>query len=102
MLIQWYKTAYLPSFESLMSVRTRRGNPERNMARFYEIDVQPTLFGDYTVEHHWGRIGATDQSKTFWFDDEAAADKMASQVWAAKTRQGYTTPAPSPTNVNLC
>jgi len=31
----------------------------KNMAKWYEIDVQPTLFGEYTMERHWGgRIGA--------------------------------------------
>ena len=85
-----------------MSLRLTRVDPEKNMARFYEIDVQPTLFGDYTVERHWGRIGAAGQSRTFWFDDEEAADKMASQVSNAKTRRGYVVPVPSPTNVNLC
>ena len=72
-----------------MSVRMTRVDPEINMARFYEIDVQPTLFGEFTVERHWGRIGATGQSKTFWFDDEAAADQMAKSVSAIKLRRGY-------------
>lgn len=85
-----------------MSVRMTRVDLEKNMARFYEIDVQPTLFGEFTVERHWGRIGASGQSKTFWFDDEEAAVKMAGQVSIAKIRRGYIAPAPSPTNVNLC
>ena len=84
-----------------MSVRMTRVDSEQNMARFYEIDVQRTLFGNYTVERHWGRIGAVGQSKTFWFDDEEAAVKMASQVSTAKTRRGYISPAPS-ININLC
>ena len=63
-------------------------DPEKNMARFYEIDVQPTLFGEFTVERNWGRIGAAGQSKTFWFDDEATADLMTNQVSAAKARRG--------------
>lgn len=78
-----------------------RVDPEKNMARFYEIDVQPTLFGEVTVERHWGRIGAAGQSKTFWFDDEAAADLMANLVSAAKARRGYIRPVPSPAGVNF-
>jgi predicted DNA-binding WGR domain protein len=42
-----------------------RIDPERNMARFYEIDVQPTLFGEFTVERHWGRIGAAASRRPF-------------------------------------
>lgn len=48
-----------------MSVRMTRIDPERNMARFYEIDVQPTLFGEFTVERHWGRIGAAASRRPF-------------------------------------
>ena len=38
-------------------VSLRRIEPEKNMARFYEISLQPTLFGDVAVVRHWGRIG---------------------------------------------
>ena len=69
-----------------MAIRMTRVDPAKNMARWYEIDVQQTLFGEYTVERHWGRIGATGQSKTFWFDDEATADQMAISV---STRPNY-------------
>lgn len=82
-----------------MSVRMTRVDPQKNMARFYEIDVQPTLFGEYTVQRHWGRIGSAGQSKTFWFVDETGADKMARSVSNAKSRRGYAA-APSPTSVN--
>ena len=27
------------------------------MARFYKIDVQPTLFGEWAAVREWGRIG---------------------------------------------
>lgn len=67
-----------------MPIRMTRIDPEKNMARFYEIDVQPTLFGDYTVERHWSRIGAAGQSKTFWLKDEQTADNMAQSVSAIK------------------
>ncbi len=30
-----------------MALRLTRINPTKNMARWYEIDVQPTLFGEY-------------------------------------------------------
>ncbi len=72
-----------------MSIRMTRVDPERNMARWYEIDLQPTLFGEFTVARHWGRIGTAGQSKTFWFDDETTADQAAKSVFAAKARRGY-------------
>ena len=81
-----------------------RVDPEKNMARWYEIDVQPTLFGEFTVERHWGRIGSVGQSKTFWFRDESAADLLASQVSIAKARRGYIAlvpPRPPLTSVKM-
>lgn len=72
-----------------MSVRMTRIDPEKNMARWYEIDVQPTLFGEYTVERYWGRIGSSGHSKTFWFNDAPTADQMAKSVSAIKVRRGY-------------
>lgn len=30
---------------------------ERNMARFYELSVEPTLFGEVALVRRWGRIG---------------------------------------------
>ncbi len=34
--------------------------PERNMARFYALDVQPTLFGDWALLKEYGAAsGAT-------------------------------------------
>ena len=79
-----------------MASRMTRIEPSKNMARWYEIDVQPTLFGEYTVERHWGRIGAAGQSKTFWFSDEDAADEMAKRVATTKVRRGYLWTGPSP------
>lgn len=34
-----------------------------NMARFYCIDLAPTLFGEVTVLRHWGRLGT--QGRTY-------------------------------------
>ncbi len=62
-----------------MTTRMTRVDPQQNMARWYEIDVQPTLFGDFTIERHWGRIGATGQSKAFWFYDEGSADENGAE-----------------------
>lgn len=83
-----------------MANRMTRVDPQQNMARWYEIDVQPTLFGEFTVERHWGRIGAGGQSKTFWFGDEDAADEMAKKVAATKVRRGYIRQCPSPLVTN--
>lgn len=74
----------------------RRIDEARNMARFYELDTQPGLFGDVSVTRHWGRIGSNGQSKQHWFADESSADDLADRLWRQKERRGYVVPAPSP------
>ena len=33
-----------------------RRDPSRNMARFYVLAIEPTLFGDMALVREWGRI----------------------------------------------
>ncbi len=72
----------------------RRIDPSRNMARFYEIDIQPGLFGDVSLTRHWGRIGAGGQSKQHWFATEMSAGELARKLTRQKEHRGYVTPAP--------
>jgi len=74
----------------------RRIDQARNMARFYELDVQPGLFGDVSVTRHWGRIGSNGQSKQHWFSSDAAAADLAAKLTRQKERRGYNRPLPSP------
>lgn len=60
-----------------------------NMARFYEVDLQPGLFGDVCVMRHWGRIGTHGQYKEYWFSTEDGAAMMARQVLHQKEKRGY-------------
>lgn len=39
----------------------------KNMARFYAMSIEPTLFGDVCLTRRWGRIGAEGQSKRHSF-----------------------------------
>lgn len=72
----------------------RRIDQARNMARFYELDVQPGLFGDVSVTRHWGRIGSNGQSKQHWFSTDAAASELASRIARQKEHRGYCSPLP--------
>jgi predicted DNA-binding WGR domain protein len=42
-------------------------DPARNMARFYVLDIQPTLFGEWALLKEWGRIGRAGQSRRALF-----------------------------------
>jgi predicted DNA-binding WGR domain protein len=36
-------------------IHLTRIDPAQNMSRFYVLDVQPTLFGDWALVREWGR-----------------------------------------------
>lgn len=64
--------------------------PEKNMARFYALAVQPTLFGEVSVVRAWGRIGTRGQHMVQLFDNENEAVSLFLDVVREKRRRGYT------------
>lgn len=67
---------------------TRR-DPDLNIARFYAIALQPTLFGEVSVIRSWGRIGTRGQAKLETFPSLTAAVLQAVVVERQKRRRGY-------------
>jgi predicted DNA-binding WGR domain protein len=59
------------------------------MRRFYELALQPTLFGDVSLVRTWGRIGASGQSMIETFNREEEAARAHARLLAAKQRRGY-------------
>jgi predicted DNA-binding WGR domain protein len=37
--------------------RVQKRDPQRNQYRYYVLDVQPHLFGGWSLIREWGRIG---------------------------------------------
>lgn len=66
-----------------------RRDDTQNMARFYAIEIQPTLFGDVMLVRRWGRIGTKGQSLRDWFEAAPAAKAERRRLVAAKQRRGY-------------
>jgi predicted DNA-binding WGR domain protein len=64
-------------------------DPEINMARFYGIELQPTLFGEVSVLRTWGRIGTNGQAMMVTYDDEALASEALHNLEKQKLRRGY-------------
>ncbi|MCW3783867.1 WGR domain-containing protein [Defluviimonas salinarum] len=77
-----------------------RRDPAQNMARFYVLALQYTLFGETSLIQNWGRIGAWGQVRTETFCDAEAALAAARSIERVKTRRGYrrvaSTAAPRP------
>lgn len=62
---------------------------DRNMARFYSMQVQKTLFGEWTLFREWGRIGSAGQRKAEAFASEAEAAIALATSAAVKVRRRY-------------
>jgi len=74
-------------------IHLRRIDAARNMRRFYELALQPTLFGDLSLVRAWGRIGSAGQSMVETFDREEDAARAFARLMRAKRRRGYREPA---------
>ena len=66
-----------------------RTDVSRNMARFYAMEISPTLFGTASLTRRWGRIGAGGQVKMHHFEREEEAVRMFLQLLRQKRMRGY-------------
>lgn len=66
-----------------------RVDPELNMARFYGVTVQPTLFGETSILRNWGRIGSKGQGMMVTYDDATQALAALKKLEQQKRRRGY-------------
>jgi len=64
-------------------------DPVENEARFYVLDVQPTLFGEWALVKEWGRIGSEGEQHMTWFDEEREACDALSREVKKRWRRGY-------------
>ena len=72
-----------------MNSYLEKHDPKKNIARFYTMAVRPNLFGEWTLERRWGRIGQGSQARMDWYirEDDAEAAMMALET--SKRRRGY-------------
>lgn len=70
-------------------LRLTRCDPDLNMARFYVIALEPTLFGEVALVRNWGRIGTSGQVRMETFGEESAAMDASQKTETAKRRRGY-------------
>jgi predicted DNA-binding WGR domain protein len=61
----------------------------QNIHRFYRMEIQPGLFGDWSLVREWGRIGQSGQVRVDWFDTEAAAKAAQFDLLMKKAKRGY-------------
>ncbi|NEK34397.1 WGR domain-containing protein [Rhizobium leguminosarum] len=66
-----------------------RREPDKNLARFYALSIEPNLFGGTSLVRSWGRIGSRGQQKIHVFDSEAKAVDLLLTLLRRKRSRGY-------------
>jgi predicted DNA-binding WGR domain protein len=78
------------SIETVPYVVLERRDPTRNMARFYVLSLEPSLFGDTALVRQWGRLGQSGRQRIDLFRQRALAVETLETWFARKQRRGYT------------
>lgn len=66
-----------------------RTDRTKNMARYYAMSIEPTLFGDACLTRRWGRIGSRGQQLVHHFDWEEEAVRLFLNLLRQKRVRGY-------------
>ena len=72
-----------------MPIMLRLIDPEKNKWRFYHLDVQPDLFGQWCLVREWGRIGRHGQLLTTPYPSATEAQTALNRQQRRKERRGY-------------
>lgn len=78
---------------SLNMIVMERVDNSKNMARFYVLTVDETLFGSAALTRRWGRLGTRGRERVCLFPDRTTALE-ALDTWLHRKRQrGYSVTA---------
>lgn len=66
-----------------------RSDVSCNMIRFYRMEVQPDLFGGWTLWREWGRIGRRGQLRLDPYQSEQDGYAALTDLVRQKMRRGY-------------
>jgi predicted DNA-binding WGR domain protein len=77
------------SDDKIQNLVLDRRNPGANMARFYALSIEASLFGDATLLRERGRIGTAGQRKIELHDSEGNAMEVLEMWLRRKQRRGY-------------
>ncbi|MBB3525982.1 WGR domain-containing protein [Rhizobium laguerreae] len=66
-----------------------RTDPAKNMARYYAMQIEQTMFGEACLTRRWGRIGKRGQEKQHVFEREEEAVQLFLELLKQKRGRGY-------------
>jgi predicted DNA-binding WGR domain protein len=73
---------------SSLHIILERVDPARNIARYYVLSIEPTLFAKHTLIRRWGRIGCLGRKLLQFFGGEDASQAQATlETWLARKTQ---------------
>jgi predicted DNA-binding WGR domain protein len=76
---------------SSLHIVLERVDPARNVARFYVLSIEPTLFAKHTLIRRWGRIGCVGRERLQFFKSEnSPRAQVTLETWLLRKRnRGY-------------
>ena len=76
---------------SSLHIVLERVYPARNIARYYVLSIEPTLFAKHTLIRRWGRIGSLGRERhQFFGGEDASRAQVTLETWLArKCNRGY-------------
>ena len=76
---------------SSLHIVLERVDPSRNIARYYVLSIEPTLFATHTIIRRWGRIGSFRRERLQFFGgDDTSQAQVTLETWLARKRKlGY-------------
>ena len=67
-----------------------RVDPSRNIARYYVLSIEPTLFATHTLTRRWGRIGCLGRERLHFGGEDASRAQVTLETWLTRKRKrGY-------------
>lgn len=72
-----------------MTIYLERFDKAKSGTRFYRLDVQPTLFGDWVLIREWGLIGCEVIIRSTPYSSRNVAETTCDRLMRAKLRCGY-------------
>lgn len=72
-----------------MTILLHQRDPARNRQRFYALDIERNLFGEWSLSRRWGRIGTHGQQRLDWHETEEEAEAALQRKLKKKQRRGY-------------
>jgi predicted DNA-binding WGR domain protein len=76
---------------SSLQIVLERVDPARNIARYYVLSIEQTLFAKHTLIRRWGRIGCLGGERLQFFrNEDALRAQVTLETWLTRKRKrGY-------------